>query len=167
MALGDDIKLKRKTAGLSAEALADLIGVSKDNLYKWEKGTKPSDPEDYLKITAWLSGKVEFIPKKEKPGHEDRVDELAQAKAEAKEANAVIRGYNAWMQRMMETSLSKVLKDQEGLSALIGELLRRDIFQEAGGNPETADGILREILQRIGPRLSSDVKDGIGADGHS
>lgn len=164
MALGDDIKRKRKAAGLSAEALADLIGVSKDNLYKWEKGTKPSDPEDYLKITAWLSGKVEFIPKKEKPGHEDQADELAQAKAEAKEANAVIRGYNLWMQRMMELNFSDLLSKQEGEIGIVIEILKLGARLESGGNPDKAREILADSLHRIGPDLSPKMKEDIERD---
>jgi len=39
---------------LSAEALAELLGVKKENIYKWERGTRPSDPDIYLKIETWL-----------------------------------------------------------------------------------------------------------------
>jgi transcriptional regulator with XRE-family HTH domain len=61
--LKDQIRKKRKALRLSAEDLATLIGVNKENIYKWEKGTKPSNPEDYIKLMNWLKGTLENIPK--------------------------------------------------------------------------------------------------------
>lgn len=57
---GKPIRDKRKKLGLSAKELGELIGVKDDNIYKWEKGTKPHDPEDFLKIETWL--KDESVP---------------------------------------------------------------------------------------------------------
>lgn len=59
---GRVIRKKRKELKLSAPQLAELLQVNLQNLYKWEKGTKPSDPEDYIKIENWLSGKLEIVP---------------------------------------------------------------------------------------------------------
>lgn len=58
---GEDIKKKRKDLKLSAKKLAALIQVDEGNIYKWEKGHKPHDPEDFLKIQAWLSEKTETV----------------------------------------------------------------------------------------------------------
>lgn len=58
---GKPIKDKRKELGLSAKELAEIIGVKEGNIYKWEKGTKPHDPENFLKIQNWLSGKTETV----------------------------------------------------------------------------------------------------------
>lgn len=55
--------------------------------------------------------------------------------------------------------------DLQALSGLVAELLRRDIRREAGGNLEKEKEIRRDILRRIGPKLSSDLKKGIGVDG--
>lgn len=33
-----------------------------ENIYKWEKGTKPSDPNEYRRLIDWLEGKLEAIP---------------------------------------------------------------------------------------------------------
>lgn len=63
MTLGDKIKAKRKRERLSAEDLALRLGLKKDNIYKWEKGATPSDPEEYKVIIDWLK-EVEHIPKK-------------------------------------------------------------------------------------------------------
>lgn len=51
---GHNIRTKRQELGWSAEKLARKIGVNKNNLYKWEKGHKPHDPEDYMKVKNWL-----------------------------------------------------------------------------------------------------------------
>lgn len=60
---GKDIKAKRKAFNWSAKKLAEVLNVNKDNIYKWEKGTKISDPEEYLRVQEWLkSGKLENVP---------------------------------------------------------------------------------------------------------
>lgn len=64
---GDEIRRKRKASKLSAQGLADLLNVEKHNVYKWEKGHKPNDPEEYLRLESWLSGKVENVPRGTKP----------------------------------------------------------------------------------------------------
>ena len=35
-------------------AIAALTGIAKETLYKWEKGTKPSDINDYFRLKAYL-----------------------------------------------------------------------------------------------------------------
>lgn len=62
MIKGPDIKEKRKALGLTVSQLADNIGVSKANLYKWEKGHIPSNPEDYRKLEQWMNG-MENVPR--------------------------------------------------------------------------------------------------------
>lgn len=62
MISGPAIRKKRKEMNLSVKDLAEALKVKPDNLYKWEKGTKPTDPEDYMKIENWLSGKLESVP---------------------------------------------------------------------------------------------------------
>ena len=42
-------------------AIAAATGISKESLYKWEKGTKPSDFSQYNKLTEFLD-KVESTP---------------------------------------------------------------------------------------------------------
>lgn len=39
--------------------VSQLTGIPSDRIYKWEKGTKPNDAEDLLKIRAYLEGKLE------------------------------------------------------------------------------------------------------------
>jgi transcriptional regulator with XRE-family HTH domain len=62
LSLGEKIKAKRKKDKLSAEELGVLLGVPKDRIYKWEKGAKPSDAEDLIKVQKWLNGELESDP---------------------------------------------------------------------------------------------------------
>lgn len=55
MELSERIKQRRKALRLSAEAASTIVGVSKDNWYKWEKGSQPSNPEDYKRLLQWLN----------------------------------------------------------------------------------------------------------------
>lgn len=89
----------------------------------------------------------------------DRIEsKMAQEKTQAKIHEKVTD---------IESNLDRVLRDQEGGIALIGEILLRDIRQEAAGNLDKEKEILDDLLQRIGPRINSDVKKGISADGGS
>ncbi len=39
--------------------VSEITGIPADRIYKWEKGTKPGDAEDLLKIRSYLEGKLE------------------------------------------------------------------------------------------------------------
>lgn len=66
-----------------------------------------------------------------------------------------------------ESNFEKSYENQLGLAALIGEMLMRDFGREAKNNPDAVQKILRDFLQRIGPKLSLAVKESIGADGRN
>lgn len=126
-----------------------------------------------VNVSPFATGKYWVVLNKEEmlrfekgPAEPKTQNEKARPEGQAKGIEERIKEIDERTERLA-ASLSKVLKGQEGIPALIGEILRRDIFQEAGGNPDIADEILKEILRRIGPKLSSDVKAGIGADGHN
>lgn len=55
MELKDQIKAKRKLERLSAEDLGIKLGLKRANIYKWERGAMPSDPEEYKILTNWLN----------------------------------------------------------------------------------------------------------------
>lgn len=50
------LKAKREKDGLSAEKLANILGASKENIYKWESGTKPHSKGMDRKIQAYING---------------------------------------------------------------------------------------------------------------
>lgn len=49
---------------MSVPDLAGILGIPKDRIYKWQKGSKPSDMEDYMKVNEWL----ESVPRADKNG---------------------------------------------------------------------------------------------------
>lgn len=67
MEIGKRLKEFRKRKNIKMPALAAATGISKENLYKWEKGTKPSD-FDQLKVL------IEYIEKMDN-AHDQVVEE--------------------------------------------------------------------------------------------
>ncbi|OQP55880.1 hypothetical protein A4H97_20020 [Niastella yeongjuensis] len=61
MQIGERLKEVRKRKNIKMPAIAAATGISKENLYKWEKGTKPSDFSQYNKLADFLD-KVESTP---------------------------------------------------------------------------------------------------------
>jgi transcriptional regulator with XRE-family HTH domain len=61
--IGEQIKAYRKQNKVSMPKISQLTGIPTDRLYKWEKGTKPSDVEDVRKMEAFFSGKLENVPR--------------------------------------------------------------------------------------------------------
>lgn len=62
MNLGTQLRVYRKSKGHSVQKVSELTGIPADRIYKWEKGTRPSDAEDLLKIRAYMNGEVEGKP---------------------------------------------------------------------------------------------------------
>jgi transcriptional regulator with XRE-family HTH domain len=54
MEIGKRLKEFRKKKKIKMPAIAAATGISKENLYKWEKGTKPSDFALYNKLVEYL-----------------------------------------------------------------------------------------------------------------
>lgn len=61
MQIGDRLKDFRRRKHIKMPAIAAATGISKENLYKWEKGTKPSDFTLYNKLIEYLD-KMENAP---------------------------------------------------------------------------------------------------------
>jgi transcriptional regulator with XRE-family HTH domain len=61
MQIGDRLKEFRRKKHIKMPAIAAATGISKENLYKWEKGTKPSDFTLYNKLVEYLD-KMESAP---------------------------------------------------------------------------------------------------------
>lgn len=91
MHIGLKIKEKRLKEGLSVPKLAAKIAVREANLYKWEAGTKPSDPEDYRKISEYLEEKQEGFPREKQANDaliSARIEILMNAMAEVVSASS-------------------------------------------------------------------------------
>lgn len=52
--IGERIKKFRLSKGLSVKAFAEKYHLNKANLYKWEKGTRPSDYSDAIELEKIL-----------------------------------------------------------------------------------------------------------------
>ena len=61
MEIGKRLKEFRKKKKIKMPAIAAATGISKENLYKWEKGTKPSDFGLYNKLVEYLN-EMENVP---------------------------------------------------------------------------------------------------------
>lgn len=54
MDIGTRLKEYREKTEIAMAVVAEATGLSKENLYKWEKGTKPSDYKDYETLKDYL-----------------------------------------------------------------------------------------------------------------
>jgi phage repressor protein C with HTH and peptisase S24 domain len=52
--IGQRLKEFRERSNTKMPSIAAITGIKKETLYKWEKGTKPSDINDYFKLKAHL-----------------------------------------------------------------------------------------------------------------
>lgn len=96
MKLGDQIKAKRNKERLSAEDLARKLGLKKENIYKWERGSTPSNPEEYKIVTDWLNN-LEHSPKPlESSTTHDDTRELIKA----------LREHNETLKNQVQSSLT-------------------------------------------------------------
>jgi len=60
--MGQRIHEKREAAGLSVEELAEKIGVSRQTVYKWEKGIVKNIDRDYIgKMAALFKCEPEWL----------------------------------------------------------------------------------------------------------
>lgn len=119
MVNGESIRQKRKKDGMNARELADYLDVKVENLYKWEKGHKPTDPEDYIKLEKWLSGKSESVPKKNTPvaslqpqGGQDYRDEVIALLKEKINSDGRIFAYAQTNQALLKTVVATLAKIQ-------------------------------------------------------
>jgi transcriptional regulator with XRE-family HTH domain len=58
---GKKIKEKRSSLNWSASKLAKHLKVKAGNIYKWEQGIRPSDPEEFIKVQEWLNDSKESV----------------------------------------------------------------------------------------------------------
>ncbi|MDE3249417.1 MAG: helix-turn-helix transcriptional regulator [Bacteroidota bacterium] len=162
MFTGDEIRAKRKALRLTAEALAEILGVNKDNIYKWEKGTRPNG-EDYVKVESWLSSKTENIPLS-LPGKN---------KPQATENSKYTDDYIALLKQRVESleaELEEVKADRVSLRMLLevsgATLAYQKVFFDyavevgAAGNSKKAS----DLRQRLGKLLAEKVGGGIRVD---
>lgn len=118
--IGALIKAKRKRERLSAEDLALKLGLKKENIYKWERGSTPSDPEEYKIIQDWLNN-LESIPKNEVDFYRDEV----------------------------MSSLEKIYNHVTGARAEIRGSIEYQAMKDASGSDERRREIMAQISKLI------------------
>lgn len=143
MKIGQQIKEKRQRERLSAEDLAQKLGLKKENIYKWERGSTPSDPTDYNKIVNWLNNS-ENVPQGtlNNTGHQN-VD------------NSNIDYREKYMQLLendrerflsiIELSLTELLKISRVLHADVKAGLRWEARKAANGNAKKELQVIAEL----------------------
>lgn len=52
--IGTRLKEFRERSNIKMPAIANATGIAKETMYKWEKGTKPSDINEYFKLKIYL-----------------------------------------------------------------------------------------------------------------
>lgn len=80
MTLGERIKNQRSRAGLSQERVAELVGVSRQSVTKWESGQSAPSTENLFRLAEIFGTTVDLlldIPKENTTQSDDQEKELA------------------------------------------------------------------------------------------
>lgn len=139
--LGEKIKEKRKKERLSAADLAIKLGLSLANIYKWESGARPSNPDDYKKLTDWLNNS-ESGRKNEEPASKE--DFFLNKYIKTLEDN------NQFLQKMVETSLISIVETQQAQLSHQKALAWYQAHRASEGDPEK----LIEELTRLNSKVA-------------
>ena len=67
MALGDRIRENRKRAGLSQDKVAELVGVSRQAVTKWEQGRSAPNTENLFRLAEVLGTTVDLLVRETGP----------------------------------------------------------------------------------------------------
>lgn len=124
-----DIIAKQKQEGISAKELAEKLNVRIENLYKWRKGKRPQDPEDYKKVERWLNGEIESVPLEKPSGpipenkKPDRIEQLLEMMI------GLTKTQNTLLERQTKNIEEKVLVIDSNLADALGivESLKLDL----------------------------------------
>ena len=70
MTIGEKIALRRRSAGLSQEALAERLGVSRQAVSRWETGESFPDTEKVLQLCRIFSISADYLLNEAEPAPE-------------------------------------------------------------------------------------------------
>jgi transcriptional regulator with XRE-family HTH domain len=130
--IGDNLRKTRESRDVSVPELAEIIGIPKDRIYKWEQGKAAPQYEDRLKLEAWINGTWNNIPlnsKVEEPSVEyggkiNYEDELIKT----------LKEQNAYLRKLVDSSLNELSFDVNNNAAAIRAEIRgyahRQILKE-------------------------------------
>ena len=148
MFTGDDIIRKRKADGLTAIELADLLQVSVANLYKWQKGARPTDTEDYIKIENWLNEKIENNSTSAKNAELDEDYEKLYI-SELKDKIRILQDHNSFLARNFEVSLSAIHQTTIAQLAHQKALAWYQASNVAKGDPEKTEKEIVKLNNKV------------------
>lgn len=161
MSLGQEIRLKRKSQGLSAEGLSNLLGISKDKIYKWESGTKPSDAEELLKIQKWLAEKLENVPH-ESSKLEFNEEPPAYLTNYREKYIALLEKENAKKDEIISISLNELVTGQRISQAHLKTLLQITVVETAAIQGKDPVQALNAANKVVADNFSAIVQTGTG-----
>lgn len=154
---GKQIRDKRRSLNMSAEQLARKINVNVNNLYKWEKGHRPHDPEDYMKIENWLAGGKESVTtfqnvptKSETPQNGEKSEILDIMRERIQD----LKQDKEWLKKNLEFSLTGLAVGQKSILAHVSTILEKDDEREAAGNKKKEQTLKDDTGRRIGDKFS-------------
>lgn len=139
MDLGTQLKTYRKSKGHSVQKVSEITGIPADRIYKWEKGTRPSDAEDLLKIKDYLAGKLEIGSK-------------GNGKPESEIAPDTKQLYERWLADKEKTQ-QQFHATNQGLIELL-----KNKLEEIAANLMTGQHQLKEQLFVVGEGLGQQLE---------
>lgn len=159
---GKKLREKRKSLGLSAEKLASLLGVTQESLYKWEKGTQPSNPEQYLRVIKWLSDGItensekgttfqNATPRPQEAQHGDKSEILEIMRERVKE----LKEDKERLWNTLESSLIGLSIQGKQVLATVSVILEKDNERDAQGNKKKEQALKDDTDKRIGDKFSA------------
>lgn len=158
---GNKLREKRKKLGLSAEKLASLLGVTQESLYKWEKGTQPSNPDHYLRLTKWLLDEntnvleESTIPYKAATKSEPlQIGDKSELLDIMRERIQDLKQDKEWLKKNLEFSLTGLAVGQKSILAHVSTILEKDDERDAAGNKKKEQTLKDDTGRRIGDKLS-------------
>lgn len=127
MTLGERIKASRARAGLSQEKLAELVGVSRQAVTKWEADQTAPSTENLFRLAAVLGTTVEGLMGTEKPIGPEAAEALCRLLEDERKSRAHAR------RARLRATLRWTLGIAGGYLAvyLLGRLLCSDITQQS------------------------------------
>lgn len=174
MTLGEKIKAKRKQDRLSAPDLGAKLGLNYNNIYKWEKGSTPSNPEEYAKIDRWLNN-LENVP------HETTINDLEQeygnknprpsARDQELEDKMTIidllKKRIEFLEQTVQANFAESMKNQLILAAKVDIALHDLSRIRASLEKKKASELLDIQRREIASHYERMLKTGIQIDGHN
>jgi DNA-binding transcriptional regulator YiaG len=152
--LGKKIKEKREKDRLSAEDLAIKLQTKKENIYKWEKGAKPSDPHVYARIQNWLEGLDSGTKKLEENAHAPNGMQSKYIKILEEQLEEYKNKVHAILQRM-EPNLKYASDNIIVSRAEIRAYGQYTVMKDAKQDVRKYEKIMVEIDKLIGENFSS------------